>query len=110
MILSTWTPSSSYFFFVYKMFEKHLWNTFLQYVVVEIWQLVNEVNSSPEVLYKRGDLKNFSKVRDKHNNHPEVNQKISLKILQNSKVNIFAVASFLIKLQAGKLKLSEAAT
>ena len=87
------------------MFEKHL-----QYVVVEIWQLVNEVNSFPEVLYKRGDLKNFSKVRDKHNNHPEVNQKISLKILQNSKVNIFAVVSFLIKLQAGKLKLSEAAT
>ena len=91
------------------MFEKHLWNTFLQYVVVETWQLVNEVNSFPEVLYKRGDLKNFSKVRDKHNN-PEVNQKISLKIFQNSKVNIFAVVSFLIKLQAGKLKLSEAAT
>ena len=109
MILSTWTPLCSYFFFVYKMFEKHLWNTFLQYVVVETWQLVNEVNSFPEVLYKRGDLKNFSKVRDKHNN-PEVNQKISLKIFQTSKVKIFAVVSFLIKLQAGKLKLSEAAT
>ena len=33
-----------------------------------------------------------------------------LKILQNSQINIFAGAFFLIKLQAGNLKLSEAAT
>ena len=35
------------------------------YVVVEIWQLVNEISSFPEVLYKRDDLKNFSKFTDK---------------------------------------------
>ena len=32
-------------------------------------------------------------------------EKMSLKIFQNSQKNIFAVASFLIKLQAGNLKL-----
>ena len=54
-----------------QMLEKHLGlfyckNTFLLYVVVEIAQLVNEVSSFPEVLYKRCDLKNFSKFIDKH--------------------------------------------
>ena len=43
--------------------------------------------------------------------HPEVFcQKMLLKILQNSEKNIFAGISFLSKLQAGNLKLSEAAT
>ena len=37
-------------------------------------------------------------------------QKMLLKILQNSQKNIFAGISFLSKLQAGNLKLSEAAT
>ena len=54
-----------------QMLEKHLGlfyckNTFLLYVVVEIAKLVNEVSSFPEVLYKRCDLKNFSKFIDKH--------------------------------------------
>ena len=35
-------------------------------MVVEIRQLVNEISSFPEVLYKRDDLKNFSKFTDKH--------------------------------------------
>ena len=52
------------------MLEKHLINTFLLYVVVEIGQLVNEISSFPEVLYKRGDLKNFSKSTDKHKKQP----------------------------------------
>ena len=60
-ILSTWTPSNSYFYFLYKMLEKRLWNTFLLYVVVKIRQLVNEISSLPEVLYKSSDLKNLSK-------------------------------------------------
>ena len=77
-ILSTWTPSNSYFFFLYKMLEKRLWNTFLLYVVVKIRQLVNEISSFPEVPYKRGDLKNS----------------------ENSQINIFASVPFLIKLQA----------
>ena len=37
----------------------------IPYVVVEIRQLVNERSSFPEVLYKRDDLKNFSKFADK---------------------------------------------
>ena len=37
-------------------------------------------------------------------------QKIILNILQNSQKNIYAGVSFLIKLQAGNLKMSEAAT
>ena len=36
------------------------------YVVVEIRQLVNEISSFPEGLYKREDLKNFAKFTDKH--------------------------------------------
>ena len=35
------------------------------YVVVEIQQLVNEIIYFSEVLYKKGDLKNFSKFTDK---------------------------------------------
>ena len=41
-------------------------NTFLLYVVVEIGQLLKEISSFPEVLYKRGDQRNFSKFTDKH--------------------------------------------
>ena len=43
-----------------------MWNTFLLYVVVKIRELVNELSSFPEVLFKRADLKNFSKFLDKH--------------------------------------------
>ena len=48
------------------MLEKHLWNTFLLYAVDEIRQLVNELSSFLKVLYKRGDLENFSKFTYKH--------------------------------------------
>ena len=34
-------------------------------MVVEILELVNEMSSVPEVLYKSSDLKNFSKFTDK---------------------------------------------
>ena len=33
--------------------------------MVKIRQLVNEISSFPEVIYKRDDLKNFSKFTDK---------------------------------------------
>ena len=87
--------------------EKHLWNGFLLYLVVEI-------SSYPEVLYERSVLKNFLKFTDKHKK-PSFGgvlskEKMFLKILRNSQKNIFAGVSFLIKLQAGNLKLSEAAT
>ena len=65
-------------------------------------RLLYETNSFPEVLYKRGVLKNFSKFTDKHK------KQSSEGVL--SKEQIFARASFLVKLQAGNLKLSEAAT
>ena len=59
-----------------------------------------------------GDLKNFSKLQvNTRSSHPEVFcKKIFLKILQISQKNVFAGVPFLIKLQAGNLKLSEAAT
>ena len=45
-----------------------------------------EISSFPEVLYKRGDLKNFSKFIDKHKKKSSgvALFKIILKILQNS--------------------------
>ena len=64
------------------------------------------------MLYKIGDLKNFSKLQvNTRGSHPEVFcKKMFLKILQISQKNVFAGVPFLIKLQAGNLKLSEAAT
>ena len=65
-MLSTWTPSNTYFLLLYKMLEKHLWNTSLLYVMVEIRQLLNEISSFPEVFHKRGGLENFSKFKVRH--------------------------------------------
>ena len=73
-----------------------MWNTCLLYVVVEIRQLVNEISSFPEVLYKRGDLENFSKFTDKNKKQSSggVWQKMFLKILENSQNNVFSGVSF----------------
>ena len=64
------------------------------------------------MLYKRGVLKNFSKFTDKHKKQLSggVLSKDVLKNLEKSQKKLFAGVSFLIKLQAGHLKLSEAAT
>ena len=65
------------------------------------------------MLYKIAFPKNFSEfIYDLEAvSHPEVFcEKIFLKILQNSQINIFAGISFLLKLQTGNLKMSEAAT
>ena len=43
---------------------------FLLYLVVEILQLVHEISSFPEVLYKRCELKNFSSFTDEHKKQP----------------------------------------
>ena len=82
------------------------------YLVAAILQHLHEINSFPEVLFKRDILKNFSKFTEKHKKQPSggVLSKDVFKILQNSQKNIFAGVSFLIKFQAGNLKLSEAAT
>ena len=80
--------------------------------MVKFLQLVHEINSFSEVLYKRGVLKIFPNSQiSTGSNRPEVFcQKIFSKVLQNSQKYSFAGDSFLIKLQAGSLKLSEAAT
>ena len=62
---------ATYFSFLYKMLEKivcekHLRNCFLLHLVVETVQHVHEISSFPQVLYKEGVLKNFSKFTDKH--------------------------------------------
>ena len=59
-------------------------------------------------------LKNVSQFTDKHKKQSFEGvlskEKMFLKSLQNSQKNIFSRFSFLIKLRAGKLKPSEAAT
>ena len=92
------------------MLEKYLWNSFLLYLVVQILQLLHEISSFPDVLYQRSVLKNFSKFTDKHKKQSSgvlSKEKMFWKFLQNSQKNIFTGGSFLIKLQAGYLKLSE---
>ena len=89
------------------MLEKHLGNSFLLNLVVEIFSFL-------EVLYKRIVLKNFSKFTDKHKRQSSggtlSKEKMFLKALGNSQKNIFAGVSFLKKLQTANPKLSEAAT
>ena len=69
---------------------------------MEILQLVHEISSFPDVLYKRGDLKNFSKFSDKHRKQSSdmFCQKKFLKVLQNSRENNFLGDLFLTTLQA----------
>ena len=59
-----------------------------------------------------GDLKNFSILQvNTRSSHPELFcKKMFVKILQISQKNVFAGVPFLRKLQAGNLKLLEAAT
>ena len=59
-------------------------------------KLVNEIRSFPEVLYKRGHLKNFSKFKDKHKKQSSGGA-LSKDDLKTSQMNIFARVSFLTK-------------
>ena len=78
--------------------------------VHEILQLVHEISSFKELLFKIGDLKNSSKLQvNTGSSHSEVFYKKILKTLQNSEKNVFAGVSSLIKLRAGNVKMSEAA-
>ena len=82
-------------------------------MVVEILQLVHEIRSFSEVLYKRDVLKNFLKFTDKLKKQSPrgvLSKDFQLKILQNSQKKIFEGIFFLIKLQAGNPKPSETAT
>ena len=64
------------------------------------------------MLYNGGVLKNSSKITDtlKKQSSGGVLSKDVIKILKNSQKNTFAGISFVIKLQAGNLRLSEATT
>ena len=66
------------------------------------------------MLYERSVLKDYSKFTNKHKKQSSggvlSKEKMFLKHFRNSQKNIFAGVSFLIELQAGNLKLSEAAT
>ena len=65
------------------------------------------------MLYKTSVLKNseFTDKQKKQSSSGVLSKKkMSLKILQNSQKNIFVVVSFIMKLQAGKLKFSGTAT
>ena len=94
------------------MLEKQLRNSFLLYLLVEILQLVHIISSFSEVLYKKGFLKSLSKFTDKHKKQSSggVLSKDALKNFAKSTEKHLCGSLFLIKLQAGNLKLSEAAT
>ena len=78
--------------------------------MVEILQLVHEISSFLEVLYNKGDLKNFSKFTDKHKkqSHGGVLSKDDLKGF--AKYTGKHICRSVLKLQARNLKLSEATT
>ena len=76
----------------------------------EILQLVRRASSFPRVLYKRGDLKNFSKFSHKYKKQSSESV-LSKDVLKNftkfTEKNMFCGVSFLTKLQAINLKLAE---
>ena len=77
--------------------------------MVEILELVREINSFQEVLYKKGVLKNFSKLSDKHKKLSSGGI-LSKDVLKNFlNFAIFTRVYFLTKSQARNLKLAEAA-
>ena len=78
-------------------------------MVVEIRQLVNEISNFPDVPYKRDDLKNFAKFINKQKKQSSGGV-LSRDVLKNLTKFTSLPESFLIKLQAGNLKLSETAT
>ena len=95
------------------MLEKHSWNSFLLYLVVEILEVAREINSFQDVLFKRGVLKNISNLSGKHKklwSGGVLPKDIFKNFIKFTEKNIFARAYFLIKLQTGNLKLAEAAT
>ena len=85
------------------MLEKHLRNSFLLQILVEILQLVHETSSFPEVLYQKGVLKTFSKYTQEAVIRRCSVKKAFLKILPKN-LETFE------KIKAGNLKPPEAAT
>ena len=80
--------------------------------MVEILQLVHEKSSFPEVVYKTGALKSFSKFTDKHKKQPPggVLSKDVLKSIAKFTEIYLSWSLFFNKVAAGNLKLSEVVT
>ena len=92
------------------MLEKRLRNSLSLYLLVEILQLVHEISSFSELFYKRGVLKNFSKLTDK------LKKQSSGGVLSKGVLKNFAKfaekhlrRNLYFNKVAGNLKLSEAA-
>ena len=80
--------------------------------MAEILQIVHKITTFPEVLHTRGDPKNFSKFTDTHKKESSGGV-LSIDVLKNFAKftdKHLCWSLFLIKLQAGHLKLSGAAT
>ena len=104
-------PSIGYLSILYKMLEKHLWNSFLLYLVVEILQLVHKIAVSLRcsikeaqniiVFWKTPQNSNTKTQKNKHKKQSSggvlSKENMFLKILQNSQKSIFSVVAFLIK-------------
>ena len=95
------------------MLEKHLWNSFSLYLLVKNLQLVHEISSFSQAIYKRDVLKNFLKFTEK------VKKQTSGGVLSKDILKNFAKFTekhlcenvFFNKVAgAGNLKLSETAT
>ena len=82
------------------------------YLLVEILQLEHEISNLAEAPNKAVLLEIFSKFTDKHKKQSSGGalSKNTLKKFAKFTKNIFPRVSFLIKLHAENLKLSEAAT
>ena len=64
-ILSKWTPANGYFLFLYKILEKNLRTTFLLYQVLKFCNFPWN-KQFPRGVFKRGNVKNFSKFTDEY--------------------------------------------
>ena len=79
--------SNGYLSFLYKMFEKHMWNSFLLYLVAEILQLKQEISSFSEALQN-------SEINTRSNHRDVFCQKRFIKVSQISLEKTSAGVSF----------------
>ena len=100
-----------YFSFLYKMLEKHLWNSFLQYLMVEILQLLHEISSFPRGAIKEVFWKTQNSQINTRSSHPEVfyqKKRCSWNFAKFTEKHLYR--SLFLNKVAGNLKLSEAGT
>ena len=81
------TSSSGYLPLLFQMLEKHLWNSFLLYLVAKILHLLHEISSFQRCSIKEVIWKTYQnyQINRRRSSHPEVfYQKMFLKFWQNS--------------------------